>query len=50
MIAEAGENVVAAAMSVIETPRLRLRPWSDADRHAFAALHAEAEVTRDLGG
>ena len=39
-----------AVMSVIETPRLRLRPWSDADRDAFAALHADPEVMRDLGG
>ena len=39
-----------AAMTIIETPRLRLRPWSDADRDAFAALHADPEVMRDLGG
>ena len=37
-------------MTVIETPRLRLRPWGDADRATFAALHADPEVMRDLGG
>lgn len=35
---------------IIDTPRLRLRSWEDADREAFAALHADAEVMRDLGG
>jgi RimJ/RimL family protein N-acetyltransferase len=35
---------------IIDTPRLRLRSWQDADRDAFAALHADAEVMRDLGG
>ncbi len=34
----------------IETPRLRLRPWQDDDRPAFAALHADPEVMADLGG
>lgn len=34
----------------IETPRIRLRPWREADREAFAALLADAEVMRDLGG
>jgi RimJ/RimL family protein N-acetyltransferase len=37
-------------MIEIETPRLRLRPWQDADRDALAALNADAEVMRDLGG
>ena len=37
-------------MTVIETPRLRLRSWGDADRDAFAALHADPEAMRDLGG
>ena len=37
-------------MSVIETPRLRLRPWTEADRDAFAALNADPEVMHDLGG
>jgi RimJ/RimL family protein N-acetyltransferase len=27
-----------------ETPRLRLRPWRDADREPFAALNADAKV------
>jgi len=34
----------------IETPRLRLRLWREADRDAFAALNADPEVARDLGG
>jgi RimJ/RimL family protein N-acetyltransferase len=35
---------------LIETPRLRLRSWQEADRPAFAALHADPEVMRDAGG
>jgi RimJ/RimL family protein N-acetyltransferase len=35
---------------LIETPRLRLRPWRDSDRPAFAALHADREVMHDAGG
>lgn len=35
---------------MIETPRLRLRPWRDTDRAAFAAMLADPEVMRDLGG
>jgi RimJ/RimL family protein N-acetyltransferase len=35
---------------VIDTPRTRLRPWQEADRPLFAALHAHPEVMRDLGG
>ncbi|MGD9881781.1 MAG: GNAT family N-acetyltransferase [Reyranella sp.] len=34
----------------IETRRLRLRPWQEDDRPAFAALHADPEVMADLGG
>jgi len=34
----------------IETPRIRLRPWREADRGPFASLLADAEVMRDLGG
>jgi RimJ/RimL family protein N-acetyltransferase len=34
----------------IETPRIRLRPWRDSDRTAFATLHADADVMRDAGG
>jgi RimJ/RimL family protein N-acetyltransferase len=32
---------------IIETPRLRLRPWRDSDRDAFAAMHADPEVMVD---
>jgi RimJ/RimL family protein N-acetyltransferase len=35
---------------VILTDRLRLRGWRDSDRDAFAALNADPEVSRDLGG
>jgi RimJ/RimL family protein N-acetyltransferase len=35
---------------LIETPRLRLRPWTDADRAPFAALHSDPDVMRDQGG
>ncbi|MFO1162350.1 MAG: GNAT family N-acetyltransferase [Reyranellaceae bacterium] len=35
---------------MIETHRLRLRPWREDDRDAFAALHADPEVMADLGG
>lgn len=35
---------------ILETPRLRLRCWQEADRDAFAALHAHPEVMRDYGG
>ncbi len=35
---------------IIETPRLRLRPWRESDRDAFAALNADPQVARDLGG
>ena len=47
MIAETAGRVMG---TVIETSRLRLRCWRNADRDAFAALHADPEVTRDLGG
>ena len=32
---------------IIETPRLRLRPWRESDREAFAAMHADPEVMVD---
>jgi RimJ/RimL family protein N-acetyltransferase len=32
---------------IIETPRLRLRPWRDSDRDAFAAMHADPRVMVD---
>jgi RimJ/RimL family protein N-acetyltransferase len=35
---------------MLPTPRLRLRPWAEADRAAFRAMHADAEVMHDLGG
>jgi RimJ/RimL family protein N-acetyltransferase len=35
---------------ILETARLRLRPWRDTDRDGFAALHADAEVMEDYGG
>lgn len=34
----------------IETQRLILRPWRDGDMPAFAAIAADPEVMRDLGG
>jgi len=33
-----------------ETSRLILRSWQEADRDAFAALHADPEVMWDMGG
>lgn len=35
---------------MIETPRLRLRPWRDDDRAALAALNADPEVGGWLAG
>ncbi|MHA6723144.1 GNAT family N-acetyltransferase [Sphingomonas sp. RS2018] len=35
---------------MIETERLVLRPWRDEDRAPFAAMAADAEVMRHLGG
>lgn len=35
---------------MIETARLRLRSWNEADREAFAALHAAPAVMQDYGG
>ncbi|WP_026941144.1 GNAT family N-acetyltransferase [Hellea balneolensis] len=34
----------------LETARLQLRHWREADRDEFAALHADLEVNADLGG
>jgi RimJ/RimL family protein N-acetyltransferase len=34
----------------LRTARLTLRPWREDDRSVFAALNADPEVTRDLGG
>jgi RimJ/RimL family protein N-acetyltransferase len=36
-------------MQLLRTTRLTLRPWSEADRSAFAALNADPEVAQDLG-
>lgn len=35
---------------MIDTPRLRLRPWRESDKPAFARLCADPEVMADLGG
>jgi len=35
---------------VILSDRLRLRDWRDSDGDALAALNADPEVSRDLGG
>ena len=35
---------------MIETKRTRLRAWRQSDAPSFAALHADPEVMRDLGG
>jgi RimJ/RimL family protein N-acetyltransferase len=35
---------------MLRAARLTLRRWRETDREAFAALNADPEVTRDLGG
>jgi RimJ/RimL family protein N-acetyltransferase len=35
---------------IIDTPRTRLRCWREADREAFAAMHARPVVMLDQGG
>jgi RimJ/RimL family protein N-acetyltransferase len=35
---------------LIQTARTVLRPWSEADEPAFAAMHADADVMEDVGG
>ena len=35
---------------MIQTQRLRLRPWHDEHRAAFARMHADPEVMTDQGG
>lgn len=35
---------------VVETPRLLLRAWRDDDAEPFAAMNADPEVTRYVGG
>lgn len=36
------------AIPILDTPRLTLRGWRDSDRPPFAAMNADAEVTRYL--
>jgi RimJ/RimL family protein N-acetyltransferase len=36
-------------LTVIDTPRLRLRCWLDADREPLAAMHADPDVMVDYG-
>ena len=36
--------------TILDTPRMRLRCWEQADRDAFAAMHADPEVMHDYGG
>jgi RimJ/RimL family protein N-acetyltransferase len=36
--------------SIIQTSRLRLRPWCEDHRSAFAEMHADREVMADQGG
>jgi RimJ/RimL family protein N-acetyltransferase len=35
---------------IISAPRTQLRCWDEADRDAFAAMHADPEVMHDYGG
>jgi RimJ/RimL family protein N-acetyltransferase len=35
---------------IIRTPRTQLRCWEEADRDAFASMHADPEVMQDYGG
>lgn len=35
---------------MIESARVRLRPWREPDRVPLAALHSDAEVMADYGG
>ena len=37
-------------MILLKTARTSLRPWCQADAIAFAALHADGEVMKDIGG
>jgi len=41
---------MAPSLVPLETTRLLLRPWRDADLAPFAALNADPEVTRHLPG
>lgn len=35
---------------ILKARRVTLRSWKEADRDAFAVMHAQPEVVRDLGG
>lgn len=35
---------------LLQTTRTRLRPWREADRPAFAAMHVDPEVMKDVSG
>jgi RimJ/RimL family protein N-acetyltransferase len=35
---------------IITTPHTQLRCWEEADRDAFASMHADPEVMQDYGG
>jgi RimJ/RimL family protein N-acetyltransferase len=37
---------MSAEPTILEGPRIRLRPWLDSDRYAFAAMNADPEVMR----
>jgi RimJ/RimL family protein N-acetyltransferase len=39
-------SATAIAPALLASPRLRLRPWNDADREPFAAMTADTEVMR----
>jgi len=41
------EGKLLGAAVIIETTRLRLRPWREGDRGDFAAMHADPDVTVD---
>lgn len=41
---------IAAGEATVRTDRLLLRPWREADRAAFAALNADAEVMEHFPG
>ena len=45
-IAWASGSAAAIAPALLASPRLRLRPWQDADREPFAAMTADTEVMR----
>jgi RimJ/RimL family protein N-acetyltransferase len=50
LIANPLHGFVGTSSMMIETPRIRLRCWREADREAFAAMNADPEVMLDQGG